>query len=302
MDITAPTRAAIVGNASAVTSVKGIESVGDYLFVTDNDYSSGAPRGMRIFDVSIPTNPSYVAHTYTIDGQFLSATGGYLYVADGPNFSRFGIANPTVPVDIGGSASMNSARGVACLGAYRLVADYGVGLKVLDDTNLLSITPVGLCPLSAARDVAARGNYAYVVDESDGLITVDVSEPASPRVVRRNALMGGTGKGIALGDGYVYLALGSAGLAIFDLTDPMSPSPRGTLTTVDACSLVVSGSYAYVADGTGGLAIVSVVDPDRPSLARRVATTDAHDVAVRGRYAYVADGTGGIQVVDLSPP
>ncbi len=73
--------------------------------------------------------------------------------------------------------------------------------------------------------------------------------------------------GMALRDGYLYLANGDRGLEVVDVRDPARPAQAAELALAGYTHRVVlSGGLAYLASGFGGLQIVDVSDPWRPRL------------------------------------
>ncbi|MBK7702006.1 MAG: hypothetical protein IPI34_03480 [bacterium] len=116
-------------------------------------------------------------------------------------------------------------------------------------------------------------------------------------------LPAGEAGGVAVVDGFAYVADGAPGLVVVDVSDPLHPEIRGSVDTPHvAARLQVIGTLAYVADEDAGLQIVDVGDPDAPALRGRAAFTDAHDLAVAGGYAYVAVEGAGVAVVDVADP
>ena len=64
-----------------------------------------------------------------------------------------------------------------------------------------------------AQSVAVSGGYAYVADWEDGLVVVDVSEPANP--ARAGGYdTSGSARGVAVAGDYAYVADGNSGLVV----------------------------------------------------------------------------------------
>jgi hypothetical protein len=194
--------------------------------------------------------------------------------------------------------------------------------------------------LGVPNDVAVAGNYAYMATGSpgmgvapfgDGLLVVDISNPANPHPVGAfETDLRGICFGVAVSGDYAYLAaahvserseLGGC-LVVIDVSNPTKPKQVGQFDTEGpANGVVVLGNYAYVAtagvwDGTGyvggGLEVFDVSKLGDP---RRVAgygvQGGASGVAMSGQYAYVVasgvwDGTrtvgAGLQVIDVNDP
>jgi hypothetical protein len=96
---------------------------------------------------------------------------------------------------VGGYNTSGSAQGVALSGNYAYVADYLAGLQVIDVSNPANPQRVGGYNSSGgAVNVAVSGAYVYVADTvasdasgkiyvGDGLLVIDVSNPANPQRV-----------------------------------------------------------------------------------------------------------------------
>jgi len=152
-------------------------------------------------------------------------------------------------------------------------------------------------------DVAVQGTTACVANGTDGLLIVDVSDPALSAIVGQVDTPG-QGLRVAARGGYAYLADGTAGLQVIDISQPASPAVIGhTDTPGSALDVVVSGDHAYVADGSGGLQIVDIANPVAPEITGSADTPGlARRLAVFGGHAYVGVGAGSLHVVDVRDP
>jgi hypothetical protein len=166
--------------------------------------------------------------------------------------------------------------------------------------------------------IVGEGRHVYVAS-SEGLVTVDVSVPASPRVT--STVPTTDARQVYFTENVLYLADGAGGLRIFGIDDPAAPVALAEVNVSDARAVRVSGGYAYVAGGsTGLLAVIDVLDPARPRVETLVDLGPgavARDVFIFSHYAnpplerrpkdfsilaYVACGTGGVKVVDIGDP
>ena len=106
------------------------------------------------------------------------------------------------------------------------------------------------------RGVAVAGGYAYVADYENGLVVVDVSDPANPTRVGGYDTSG-SAQGVAVSGGYAYVADGGSGLVVVDVSDPVNPTyASGYDTYGSAYDVAVAGGYAYVADIDSGLVVM----------------------------------------------
>ncbi len=168
-----------------------------------------------------------------------------------------------------------------------------------------AMTVVGVCDtFSSVQRVTVVADYAYVGAGGQGLMVVDISDPANPVYAGGYDTPGTTVQAAIAGD-YAYLADCSSGLQVIDITDPTNPSLAGSYDTDGvAVGIALAGDYAYIADSNSGLAVIDISNPGSPTYAGGYNTPgSAQGVSISGDYAYVGDGTvGGLQVLDISDP
>lgn len=152
-----------------------------------------------------------------------------------------------------------------------------------------------------AASVSIEGSIAAVADLFDGLRVVDVSDPASPRLLggHRGA---GIARGVDLQGGIAYLADGIGGLRIFDLADPHQPSLIATYPTADAAWVDAVEDVAYVTDRTGGR--LHAVDISAPASPRQIGIFDVDEPTLSGEIvdglAFLAAHRQGLLILDVS--
>ena len=179
-----------------------------------------------------------------------------------------------------------------------------VFIQITGVAGALSLAEIGHGNTAGiAMGVAVSGNYAYVADYDNGLVIVDIRNPAAPTLVGSYDAAG-YASGVAVAGSYAYVATIDYGLVIVDIRNPAAPVLAGSYNTMgSAVGVAVSGSYAYVANGAGGILVIDIRNPAAPTLAGSYNTMgSARDVAVSGSYTYVADGADGLLVVDISNP
>jgi hypothetical protein len=154
-----------------------------------------------------------------------------------------------------------------------------------------------------ALGVAVSGDYAYIAAYSNGLLVLDISDPAHPALVGSRALPS-VAQAVEVSGNYAYVACFLSGLQIVDISNPASPTLVGAYDTPNnALDVAVSGRYAFVADWGGGLHVIDIGNPASPTLVGSYDTPgSAYGVDVVGNKAYVADGDYGLHVIDISNP
>ncbi len=138
-----------------------------------------------------------------------------------------------------------------CLaGSYLYVAAHKNGLRIFDigdpeDPQLEGKLEGGFVDAFA---VAVDGDTAYVADGAGGLKVVDVSNRASPAILRGETLESaeGTSEEVLVRDGRVYVAAGGAGLAVYQAGDLSSR----TLYKVGGCAESLAWIGEHLAVGT----------------------------------------------------
>jgi hypothetical protein len=151
--------------------------------------------------------------------------------------------------------------------------------------------------------VRVSGNYAYVAAGADGILVVDISNPAAPSVVTTVDTTDALDLDIDSNGNYLYLADGTGGLRSFSLAVPTAPSEVDATTSVGTAVeiSVVGTTHAFVLDSSGGTA-VHAVDISTPSSLSWIdyytnASYSFEDIAASSyssnlKFIYVTTGNG----------
>jgi hypothetical protein len=168
-----------------------------------------------------------------------------------------------------------------------------------DSNNVRSIGNLTLP--GTGYHVAISGNYAYIAADT-GLYVVDVSSLQIPVLVGTH-MAPGAGRGIAVQNGWLYLADGNAGLRIFSLADPANPVEVSFIDTIGWASGVDVQDTIACLSCFSGLWIINVADQFNPLVKGHCAPGwRANNVTVNNGYAFVAADSAGLRVVDVSNP
>ncbi|MHB0867816.1 MAG: LVIVD repeat-containing protein [Thermoleophilia bacterium] len=157
------------------------------------------------------------------------------------------------------------------------------------------------------NDVAVAGDYAYVAAAAQGLLILNISNPAAPTLAGSFDTPG-YANGVEVSGVYAYVADGSGGLQVINIANPAAPTLAGSYDTQDYIySVSVSGSYAYLIayalDGSSGLRIINISNPAAPTLTGSLNTPGtAQELVISGNYAYVADWASGLQIINITNP
>lgn len=300
LDVFAPTRPALVGQLGPWPYlVQDVAVVGMYAYVAD---SFG---GLRVVDVSVPTDPREIGSAAAGDAHGVVVVGDYAYVADSHGYLRImDISCPSSPRQIGAYRAPREVFQVAVAGSYAYVAGGRGGLRVVDISDPTSPHEVGAYSWWGVFDVALSGDYAYIAAFARSFQVIAISDPKNPTRISSYETPGAV-RGVQVVEPYAYVADDDAGLRILYLGDKYAPAEIGSQDTPgSAYAVAVAEAYVYVADESGGLRIVKTRDPSDPI---EVGAYDplayAYGVAVTAEgYAYVADWDGGLRVVNVVDP
>ncbi|WP_147073278.1 DUF4347 domain-containing protein, partial [Microcystis aeruginosa] len=206
---------------------------------------------------------------------------------------------------VGSYDTPGEAHDVKVVGNYAYVADFSLGLQIIDISNPTNPTLISnYDTYSGAYGVEVVGNYAYVVSGGGvGLEIIDISNSTNPTFISFNPDV--VADDLEVVGNYAYVG-GKIGLAIIDISNPAYPNfiVYSIVNYSNVSDVQVVGNYAYLASDNGGLQIIDISNPENPTLKGNYDTPGiASDVEVVGNYAYVADGwDGGLQIIDISNP
>jgi hypothetical protein len=206
--------------------------------------------GLRIYDVSNPTDPKRLAHVND-GGLAVDATtsSNYLYLADDYGGLRiYDISNPANPIGVGHSHEIGYPWGVAVDGKIAYVADNFHGFTIFDISN--PTNPVVLANIQnnppkenfldhisgknkgkvfiqgSAYGVAVAGHHAYIANFQDGVWAYDISCPTNPiPVAHTGTNYGGFSKRLAVSAGYAFVANQNDGIRVYKVfnDNPVQP-------------------------------------------------------------------------------
>ncbi len=287
------------------------------------DFTTGERYGLKVIDVTDPTNPFRVGRG--------EAWGWSIDVADGLAYlTRFGlqavdVSNPAAPTNRG-SLYVEYALDIAVYGGYGYLGT-SQGVRVVDLAVLDTPTEVGWTELeepdgesATPNDVEVADGVAYLAvggensssSPGKGLRTYDITDPTAP-VALGGIDTADVALDVELAAGLAFVAAGTDGLQIFDVADPSAPAAAGALALPGSTAkLEVVGAVAYVVDRgirrerPGMLRVIDVSNAAAPSELGAVEFTESTapcripGISVDRQLAYVT--CGGLYVIDVSDP
>mgnify|MGYP002387827030 CR=1 FL=1 len=267
LDISNPAMPLIIGKTQTFAGI-----VVDFVISGGLAYVADDEAGLRIVDVTDPTNPAFAGY-YSI-----------------PRIALHDEVN---------SLKYDNVASVAVDQEHAYVAEYQFGLRVVNIADPSNPVEVGFYDTPGdAHGVAVAGDTAYVADFDHGVRVVNIADPARP-VERGHCDTPGEAQSLAVAGDYVYVAGGSAGMLVVNIADPSHPVLVGSFHTHGYTqSLTIKDGYAYIADGSAGLVVVNIADPAHPQFAGAYDTPGyAWGAAIAEEYVYVADANYGLIIL-----
>jgi hypothetical protein len=179
------------------------------------------------------------------------------------------------------------------------VANGNDGLRIGEVHGDGSVDWIGHLQTTEARDLVLSGSTLALCDGSGGFKTIDVSDPANPRVIgtRSSPFYNSA---LVSREQRAYIAGGLGGVEVLDFTDAAHPKLLWRDEFSEVRGIHVDPEYLYFADGFDGFRIYSItIDKPQP-----VSVLDTEgwncDCFVLGDVAYIADGGNGVKVVDIA--
>lgn len=266
LDISSPTQPILIGSIP-VTAIE-VYAEGDYLYI--------AGSGLKIYDVSIPSQPVQLSYLYnpTLGGTTLALrkTGSTVFITSMDSLHAVDVSDPEQPIYLDGITTGFQSSSVAIQGNYAYVTSPYVGMNIVDISQPanLSIISIGMNGWSTV-DVAVNGNIAYVLMYPRGIYAIDISDVNNPTQIGSLIPVRGSSMQVALAGSYAYIANGWGGLHIADISDPVNMG----FVDIDSDSagiytnqLAATANHVHAIGGMNGFAghspAVDISDPQNP--------------------------------------
>ncbi len=290
------------------------------------------PPGLAVFDVTDPSAPLLLGRSYC-GGSWgrLEIAWPYVLVGGGTGIWIFDVSDPSTPRAVGAYGVDGELIDFAFREnlAYIVCGSSERRLEIVDFSHPAAPVLLGSCP-AAGLGIALAGDYAYLPAYHDGVVVIDVSQPAHPvpagrwdigifftiRVQGSRAYCiwnsGEKREGVEharrtlperQGDGAQRLR-DESGVIVYDITSPLQPAYLGEYQGTEwSRDVYFVGGLAYVASGSGTATILDFSDPSNPVIVGHLVTGgDSADFAFQNGVAYIADGSNGLVTADVSDP
>jgi hypothetical protein len=307
VDVTNRSAPAIVATLPLPGSANSVKVVSNLVYIAD-----GA-SGLEIVDVTDPIHPVLAgAVAAPGDAVDVAVTGNRALVAEGAGgIQLVDISAPahpallrTLPMPAGATAV--DIRGVDREGSRVVFAGSVLdgpapfnGIGVIDLTDEANPVLQGTVSTGDARDVVVRGNFAFVADFASSFTTVDLGNPANPRVAASTPeFTGGLLKDVAL---YGSFAFGADvvffnGVPIIEIDDPANPVPRAILDfrnfrDDNGTGIAVDPRYVYLAADEGFIEGKGTTGDSRLYIGQYIGTTDSGGIPPTAAITSPAPGS-----------
>ncbi|MDR1285834.1 MAG: hypothetical protein LBJ88_06510 [Campylobacteraceae bacterium] len=271
-------------------------------------YVADGRSGLKIINISNPTNPFIVGYIDTYDANHitLKTDNKIAFMADGKyGLKIIDISNSSNPFIVGLFQTTYAQKIILShdnTKAY--IADGGGGLKIINITNPSNPTLIASLEGYSIYDIALSkdGTKIYAASGFGGLRIIDVSNSLTP--IHINSLETTYARGVTvISDNIIYVADSSDGLKIVDIANPSNPNIVSSFKTSNAykASALSNNQKIFLADGNGGLKVIDTSDSMQPYLLSSIAMSDAKDVIVSkdNTKVIIVDAEGGLKIIDI---
>jgi len=304
-----------LGSPLGTLNLPGITT--DILLEGTIAFATTGSAGVHLIDVTDPTNPQLLGTYDTVgNAEHLALQGKTLFVADGfEGLTVLDVINPTNPLMVT-RLDLPYTWDIQVYGGDLLVAtDAGLYSYRLG-SGFTTLAAIGSYTSSfEIQSMQVIGDTAYIAAGSNGLVTLNVSDPAMPLLLDQD--IQGTmpfyhnievqGR-LACVSNYFWDTT-YRGLLVYDIGDPANLEYLGRLPLQYATDLSLAGELAFITDGPDGIVICNVSNPTNPTqLISFDHFFNATALAVQGYNLFVADtnSTGGslytYSLLDINTP
>lgn len=279
----------------------------DDVVVSGTDAYVASGGTLVIVDVADPSTPVILGHVVA-DAEVSAAPSSvragtdaaYLlcdqivYVTD--TSSR---AAPVVVAEWWGAVGMYTTSGAGYLYLTTTNGTFAI-VDVADPANLQTVTNISL---PGARGLFVQGTLAYLACSANGLVILDLADPASPANLGSLSGPPSDAYGVLVDGTTAYVADGEYGLRVVDVTDPANPALLGSSSTSMRFSAIqgiwLENSVFYCPEN-GAVEVFDVSTPATPDLMATLEVSGpSRGIALLDPWALVATDYG-LDIVDVA--
>jgi hypothetical protein len=287
-----------IGSYPTGTSAFEVVVIDDVAFVTD-DY-----EGFFIINVSDPTNPTLINHTYIYQSYEVFIANNRAYIGSFYNgLHIYDLTNLSKPIKIGSFDDGGNTVEIQVIDNYAYIANYVNGFEILNVTDPTNVTKIGefkegnfINSMHVIEDVAFVS--AFYSNQTSKLIALNISDPALPTPIVYSKQVSDSAV-LSYKDGLVFYSSWQDGLTIMDFSDVSNPIELGSYQG----SPITTGSYClddllFLGEYTSGLEILDISDLNNPiAIGSYFDGGSATNLLVIDDLIYVADKNDGLEIL-----
>jgi hypothetical protein len=249
VNVANPNAPVIVAARDTAGNANDVRVVGELAYVADGS------NGLVIMNVATPASPVILGSVNT-GGEAMDVwvSGNHALVANGSaGLTIVNVTNPAAPIIVSTTSTGGIARGVAVRESVAVVvSDNTNSLATYNITNPSAPAALGSVTLTGSlKDVDINGTLAAVASYTGGGHFVDISTPASPRLLGSNTEF--VARDVEFGVGFAIFAeqLFPNAVPFVDYSDPASPRLSGVINfsplgDYAGTGIAASGPFVYM--------------------------------------------------------
>lgn len=273
------------------------------LAVSGNDvYLANGADGLRVYDVSNPTNPINIYHTSTRQFAFgITIVDHYAFLGEIDGLGVYDVADPTGPIILTNTAAAYDPTFIVITNGLAYIAAQNE-FEIFSVSNPASPAYIAARATYSSYGIAVSGNYVYVADSQNGLMIFNDSVLTNPVLTSTSKINSNAQYNqVVLSGPYAYIANGSDGLRVYNVTNPAAPFSVGHTNTGAGESITISGNYVFMGQSSS-VVLIDVSNPTTPIKVAQAPTGDlVLGLVVAGDYVYAATRTAGLTVFRVMP-
>ncbi len=257
VDVNDPCQPEYIGKCCDDYHFKRCTISGSHLYGTTN------PNIFRIFDLSDPLEPVELGSLESDELLLeLEVCSDFAYVQSNDCAKIFDVSNPTEPEITGTIEDLDTVKEIAISNDIMCILDYGIirfyNIENPDQPQQISTEEI----TSFSYHIELIECYLYVTT-NEGFSIYSISNPSNPSWKYSYDSPNLFPHGIAVENGYAYLAMPSMGLDIVNVSNANYAYQVGNLDQPgEVYNLAINGDYAYVSDTELGLLIYDISDTE----------------------------------------
>ena len=251
---------------------RNIEISGNFAYIANSNF------GLKILDISGET-PRTIWSQSDSKAYGIEIRDGIAYtVANDEGMYIFDVSNPSDPCLLSHFGDLEYAWDLWIQGNHAYIADFPVGLVVLDISDLSK--PVRVAELTwhegetVSEVITGEGNYAYVAAGSQGLYIIDISNPTQPKIAFHiDPGFLGRSEGVIVQGNVLYVSTHNEinylnnGLYVYDIEYPDQTELLSIVPVTDMVEdVTLSGEFLALANTYSGIVLLDVINTSHPEV------------------------------------